>query len=65
MRSPHWREEFVRLKVEGIRECAEVLVACLRNGRERYVLGRRTMPETEGWEQRRPLADILGRDYWD
>lgn len=125
------REEFLRLKVEGIRECAEVLVACLCDGRERHVLGRRTMPEMdlaslacaiqnmwlvaraegigmgwvslfepqalaqllkmpegarpvailcigrvdafypkpmlelEGWDTRRSLADILGRDYWD
>ena len=125
------REEFMRLKVQGIRECAEVLVACLRDGRERYVLGRRTMPEMdlaslacaiqnmwlaaraegigmgwvslfeprelaqllkmpqearpvailcigrvqafyakpmlelEGWDTRRPLADILGCNYWD
>jgi 5,6-dimethylbenzimidazole synthase len=125
------RDEFMRLKVEGIRECSEVLVATLRSGRERYVLGRRTMPEMdlasmacaiqnmwlaaraegiglgwvslfdpaelaqllhmpadaqpvailcighvkafyskpmlelEGWEQRRPLADVLGVDRWD
>lgn len=125
------REEFLRLKVEGIRDCSEVLVACLREGREHYVLGRRTMPEMdlasvacaiqnmwlaaraegiglgwvslfepcalaallkipadarpvavlcighvasfqpkpmlelEGWEARRPLADVLGTDYWE
>ncbi len=41
------RDEFMRLKVEGIRECSDVLVAALRNGRERYVLGRRTMPEMD------------------
>jgi 5,6-dimethylbenzimidazole synthase len=125
------REEFMRLKVEGIRECSELLVATLRDGRENFVLGRRTMPEMdlasvacaiqnmwlaaraegvglgwvslfdpeqlknllrmpadaqpvailcighvesfypkpmlelEGWEQRRPLADVLGMDHWD
>lgn len=125
------RNEFMRLKVEGIHECSDVLVATLRDGRERYVLGRRTMPEMdlasvacaiqnmwlaaraegiglgwvslfdpvelaqllkmpadarpvailcigrvdafypkpmlelEGWEQRRPLANVLGVDYWD
>jgi 5,6-dimethylbenzimidazole synthase len=37
----------MRLKVEGIRECSEVLVATLRDGREDYVLGRRTMPEMD------------------
>jgi 5,6-dimethylbenzimidazole synthase len=41
------RDEFMRLKVEGIRECSEVLVATLRDGREDYVLGRRTMPEMD------------------
>jgi 5,6-dimethylbenzimidazole synthase len=41
------RDELMRLKVEGIRECSEVLVATLRDGREDYVLGRRTMPEMD------------------
>ena len=36
--------EFLRLKVEGIRECAELLAVCLADGRERHVFGRRTMP---------------------
>ena len=40
-------DEFMRLKVEGIRECSDVLVAVLRDGRERYVLGRRTMPDMD------------------
>ncbi len=40
-------EEFMRLKVEGIRECAELLVVCLAQGREQYVFGRRTMPEMD------------------
>ena len=35
------------LKLEGILECGEVLVAALPEGRERYVLGRRTMPEMD------------------
>lgn len=37
--------EFMRLKVEGIRECGELLVAALADRRERFVFGRRTMPE--------------------
>ena len=41
------RDEFMRLKVEGIRECNTLLVATLRDGRERHVLGRRTMPEMD------------------
>lgn len=39
--------EFLRLKVEGIRECAEVLVAALCDARDRHVFGRRTMPEMD------------------
>lgn len=40
-------EEFMRLKVEGIRECGELLVVCLTQGRDEYVFGRRTMPEMD------------------
>ena len=40
-------EEFMRLKVEGILACGELLVVGLVDGRERYVFGRRTMPEVE------------------
>jgi 5,6-dimethylbenzimidazole synthase len=39
--------EFLALKVEGLRECAEVLVVALVDGRERYVFGRRTLPEMD------------------
>ncbi len=39
--------EFMRLKVEGVLECGEVLVAALGPGRERHVFGRRTMPEMD------------------
>jgi 5,6-dimethylbenzimidazole synthase len=38
---------FMNLKLEGLRECAEVWVAALMDGREQYVLGRRTMPEMD------------------
>jgi 5,6-dimethylbenzimidazole synthase len=37
----------MRLKVEGIRECAEVLVVTLTHDRERHVFGRRTLPEMD------------------
>jgi len=37
-------EEFLRLKVEGVLDCAELLVVALRDGRDRHVFGRRTMP---------------------
>lgn len=40
-------EEFLRLKVEGIQACGELLVAALMDGRERYVFGRRTLPEMD------------------
>jgi 5,6-dimethylbenzimidazole synthase len=40
-------DEFMRLKVEGIRECAEVLVVTLTHDRERHIFGRRTLPEMD------------------
>ena len=40
-------EEFMRLKVEGILDCGELLVAALMAGRERHVFGRRTMPDMD------------------
>lgn len=39
--------EVQRLKLEGIRDCGELLVVALCGDRERYVLGRRTMPEMD------------------
>lgn len=40
-------EDFLKLKVEGILDCAEVLVVALRDGRERHIFGRRTMPDMD------------------
>lgn len=40
-------DEFMRLKVEGIRECGEVLVVALMAQREEHVFGRRTLPEMD------------------
>jgi 5,6-dimethylbenzimidazole synthase len=40
-------QEFMRLKVEGILECGEVIVAALGPDRERHIFGRRTMPEMD------------------
>ena len=40
-------DEFMRLKVEGIRECGELLVAALMDQRERHVFGRRTLPQMD------------------
>lgn len=38
------KAEFLRLKVEGIRDCAELIACCLMPGREQHIFGRRTMP---------------------
>jgi 5,6-dimethylbenzimidazole synthase len=40
-------DDFMRLKVEGILDCAEVLVVGLMDKREAYVFGRRTMPQMD------------------
>ena len=39
--------EFLRLKVEGILDCAEVLVVALCDNRDRHVFGRRTLPQMD------------------
>jgi len=39
--------EFMRLKVEGILECGELLVVALCDKREKHIFGRRTMPEMD------------------
>ncbi len=44
----HEREdEFMRLKVEGVRECGELLVVALMDRREEHIFGRRTLPEMD------------------
>ncbi|WP_101759203.1 5,6-dimethylbenzimidazole synthase [Oceanicoccus sp. KOV_DT_Chl] len=40
-------QEFMRLKVEGMLECGELLVAGLMDRREEYQFGRRTLPEMD------------------
>jgi 5,6-dimethylbenzimidazole synthase len=40
-------DEFMRLKVEGILDCGELLIAALANGREAHIFGRRAMPEMD------------------
>ena len=40
-------DDFMKLKVEGINDCAEVLVAALMDDRERHIFGRRTLPELD------------------
>ena len=39
--------EFLRLKVEGVLECGELLVAALMDRREPHIFGRRTLPEMD------------------
>ncbi|MBA1264258.1 5,6-dimethylbenzimidazole synthase [Stutzerimonas stutzeri] len=39
--------EFMQLKVEGIQDCAELLVVALMEGREAHVFGRRTLPQMD------------------
>ena len=39
--------EFMRLKVEGILECGELLIAALCDKRDVHVFGRRTLPEMD------------------
>ncbi len=39
--------EFLRLKVEGILDCGELLVATLCDHREAHIFGRRTIPEMD------------------
>jgi 5,6-dimethylbenzimidazole synthase len=40
-------DEFMKLKVEGILECAELWVAALGEHREQHIFGRRTMPHMD------------------
>jgi 5,6-dimethylbenzimidazole synthase len=40
-------DEFMRLKVEGVRECGELLVMSLMEQREAHIFGRRTLPEMD------------------
>ncbi|SHH02935.1 cob(II)yrinic acid a,c-diamide reductase [Massilia sp. CF038] len=40
-------DAFLRLKVEGLRECGEVIVVALMGQREAHIFGRRTMPEMD------------------
>ena len=40
-------QEFLALKVEGILDCAELLVVSLCDGRDAHVFGRRTLPQMD------------------
>ncbi len=39
--------EFLKLKVEGILDCGELIVAALCDKREQHIFGRRTLPEMD------------------
>lgn len=41
------QHEFMRLKVEAIKDCGELLVVALMDKREPHIFGRRTMPEMD------------------
>lgn len=41
------KDEFMKLKVEGILECGELVVVALPNDREQHIFGRRTMPQMD------------------
>jgi 5,6-dimethylbenzimidazole synthase len=40
-------EEFLRLKIDGVLECGELLVVAVRDGGDQEVFGRRTLPEMD------------------
>ncbi len=41
------KDTFMKLKIEGIMDCSELLVVSLTSQREQYILGRRTIPEMD------------------
>lgn len=41
------KDDFLKLKVEGIKSCAEILVVTMIPNRENYIFGRRTLPEMD------------------
>jgi 5,6-dimethylbenzimidazole synthase len=41
------KDEFMRLKVEGILECGELIVVALTPDRDGHIFGRRTMPDMD------------------
>lgn len=41
------QQEFLQLKVEGIKQCSELVVAALPDDRDKHIFGRRTLPEMD------------------
>ncbi|MHB9051601.1 MAG: 5,6-dimethylbenzimidazole synthase [Thiomonas delicata] len=44
---PSRNQEFLKVKVEGILECPELLAVTLMPGRDAHIIGRRTMPDMD------------------
>ncbi len=44
---PSRNEEFLKVKIEGIKECAELLVVSLMPERDKHIIGRRTMADMD------------------
>ncbi|MBK7354903.1 MAG: 5,6-dimethylbenzimidazole synthase [Propionivibrio sp.] len=44
---PSRNDEFLKVKIEGMRDCAELLVVTLMAEREKHIIGRRTLPEMD------------------
>ena len=44
---PSRRDEFLGVKIEGLADCAEVLVVTLMPGRDKHIVGRRTLPQMD------------------
>lgn len=40
-------ETFMEMKVEGIRECSDIIIVVLPHEREEYIFGRRSMPQMD------------------
>lgn len=41
------KQTFLKLKVEGVLQCSELVVAALPDNREKHIFGRRTLPEMD------------------
>lgn len=41
------KQDFLKLKVEGVLQCSNVIVAALPDKREQHIFGRRTLPEMD------------------
>ena len=58
------REAFMKLKVEGMLDCGELLVMALMDGRERHIFGRRTLPEMDLASVACAIQSVFRRGAW-